>query len=91
MSPRMAQEILTLVAQEWQVSVGNVRPFGPGNLRFDPGGLPVLPFFTDLAAQLGIELDAITIEHMQGYEACPTCGPDACTFEVTLDLSGSRL
>jgi hypothetical protein len=43
--------------------------------------LPVLPFFVDLANELGVSLERITAESEMEY-GCPTCGGDNINFVI---------
>lgn len=48
------------------------------DFRFTTPGLPVLPFFTDLAKELNIDIEKITaleVDITQDYGSCETCGP----------------
>jgi hypothetical protein len=56
-------------------------------ISFDVEGLPVLPFFFDLATECLVPITNIRCDHAKGHEGCETCGYGGeCTFEVRIKL-----
>jgi len=84
-----AEAALRRVADKYGIRSGSAFSTAKA-LQFSPEALPILPFFQDLAEDLGVSLGDIRVEHEGGGDGCPTCGYGAeCSWTVYVDISAT--
>jgi hypothetical protein len=80
------EDVILGMCEKWMVRQPRHIESQPERIYFALDGMPVLPFFTELAEALGVPLEAVAVDfEAEVWGGCPTCGPEIeKSVEVTI-------